>query len=108
MRREGVTEAAGKLQREGLIKYSRGVIEILDRPGLERASCECYGVVKFEFNRLFSSAAKDSSKQDLLHEPRLTIRKEISGGVNKEMNTTTSTTRKKSLHSAWANIAQIA
>lgn len=54
VRREGVTEAAGRLQREGLIRYSRGHIEVLDRPGLEQAACECYGVVKLEFDRLLS------------------------------------------------------
>jgi CRP-like cAMP-binding protein len=54
VRREGVTEAAGKLQRAGLIKYSRGRIEVLDRPGLEKAVCECYQVVKIEFDRLLS------------------------------------------------------
>jgi CRP-like cAMP-binding protein len=54
VRREGVTEAAGKLQRAGLIRYSRGHIDVLDRPGLERAVCECYGVVKAEFDRLLS------------------------------------------------------
>ncbi|MEO8506676.1 MAG: Crp/Fnr family transcriptional regulator [Betaproteobacteria bacterium] len=52
VRREGVTEAAGNLQRAGLIRYSRGRIEILDRRGLEARSCECYGVVKKEFDRL--------------------------------------------------------
>ena len=52
VRREGVTEAAGNLQRAGLIRYSRGHIEVLDRPGLERAVCECYGVVKKECDRL--------------------------------------------------------
>jgi len=54
VRREGVTEAAGKLQRAGLIRYSRGSIEVLDRPGLEQAVCECYRVVKREFDRLLS------------------------------------------------------
>ena len=54
VRREGVTEAAGKLQRAGLIRYSRGRIEVLDRPGLEKAVCECYSVVKQEFDRLLS------------------------------------------------------
>jgi CRP-like cAMP-binding protein len=54
VRREGVTEAAGNLQRAGLISYSRGRIEVLDRPGLERAVCECYAVVKTEFDRLLS------------------------------------------------------
>ena len=52
VRREGVTEAAGKLQDEGLIRYSRGHIHVVDRPGLEKRVCECYGVVKKEFDRL--------------------------------------------------------
>jgi CRP-like cAMP-binding protein len=52
VRREGVTEAAGKLQAQGLIRYSRGRITVLDRPGLERQVCECYAVVKKEYDRL--------------------------------------------------------
>jgi len=52
VRREGVTEAAGKLQRAGLIRYTRGHIEVLDRQRLEQVVCECYGVVKKEFDRL--------------------------------------------------------
>jgi CRP-like cAMP-binding protein len=52
VRREGVTEAAGKLQDIGLIHYSRGRITVLDRPGLEAKACECYQVVKSEFDRL--------------------------------------------------------
>ncbi len=52
VRREGVTEAAGKLHRAGLIDYSRGHIIVLDRPGLEARVCECYQVVKTEFDRL--------------------------------------------------------
>lgn len=52
VRRESVTEAAGRLQREGLIRYSRGRIEILDKPRLENHGCECYQVVKTEFKRL--------------------------------------------------------
>jgi CRP-like cAMP-binding protein len=52
VRREGVTEAAGKLQRAGLINYTRGHIQVLDRPGLEMRVCECYRVVKAEFDRL--------------------------------------------------------
>ncbi|MGJ7583109.1 Crp/Fnr family transcriptional regulator, partial [Variovorax sp. RHLX14] len=47
-----VTEAAGKLQRLNLIKYSRGHITVLDRPGLEKQVCECYEVVKRETDRL--------------------------------------------------------
>jgi CRP-like cAMP-binding protein len=52
VRREGVTDAAGKLQRDGLIEYSRGHIRVLDRPLLEERVCECYQVVKKEFDRL--------------------------------------------------------
>jgi CRP-like cAMP-binding protein len=52
VRREGVTEAALKLQRAGLIRYARGHISVLDRPGLEKRTCECYGVVKKEYDRL--------------------------------------------------------
>lgn len=52
VRREGVTEAAGRLQKAGLIEYRRGRINILDRPGLERACCECYRTVKRETERL--------------------------------------------------------
>jgi CRP-like cAMP-binding protein len=54
VRREGVMEAAGKLQAEGLIHYSRGKITVLDRPKLEARVCECYAVVKRESDRLFS------------------------------------------------------
>jgi len=52
VRREGVTEAALKLQKAGLIRYARGRISVLDRPGLEKRSCECYAVVKKEYDRL--------------------------------------------------------
>lgn len=52
VRREGVTENANKLQKAGLIRYSRGHIEVLDRQGLEHVACECYGVVKQEYDRL--------------------------------------------------------
>jgi len=47
-----VTEAAGALQRDGLIQYRRGHIKVLDRAGLEKRSCECYAVVKKEYDRL--------------------------------------------------------
>src|SRR5512141_1396930 len=57
VRREGVTEAAGKLQDAGLIRYRRGKITVLDRPGLEDRSCECYQVVKTEFDRLLPYVA---------------------------------------------------
>lgn len=52
VRREGVTEAAGRLQRLGVISYHRGHIEVIDRPKLEQLSCECYAVVKKETDRL--------------------------------------------------------
>lgn len=52
VRREGITEAAGNLQRAGVISYRRGHIAVLDRTGLEQRVCECYGVVKTELDRL--------------------------------------------------------
>lgn len=56
VRREGVTEAAGKLQKAGLIHYSRGKIAVVDRPALEARVCECYQVVRQEFDRLLPDA----------------------------------------------------
>lgn len=52
VRREGVTKAAGKLQEDGVISYHRGVIDIIDRTGLEDRVCECYSVVKMEYDRI--------------------------------------------------------
>jgi CRP-like cAMP-binding protein len=57
VRREGVTEAAGNLQRSGFISYRRGHIAVLDRGGLEKRTCECYDVVRTEMKRLFSDIA---------------------------------------------------
>jgi CRP-like cAMP-binding protein len=64
VRREGVTDAAGKLQKLGIIQYARGQITVLDRPELERLSCECYAVVKRETDRLLPAhvAALDAAK----------------------------------------------
>lgn len=59
VRREGVTEAAGNLHKAGLIEYHRGHIKVLDRPGLEARSCECYAVVKKEFDRLLPESMRD-------------------------------------------------
>jgi CRP-like cAMP-binding protein len=56
VRREGVTAAAGDLQRAGVIRYSRGKITVIDRTKLEQLSCECYSVVKKETDRLLNSA----------------------------------------------------
>ena len=57
VRREGVTESALKLQQAGLIRYARGRIVVLDRPGVEKRSCECYAVVKREYERLLPESA---------------------------------------------------
>ena len=54
VRREGVTEAACKLQSSGIIKYSRGKITVINRPKLEKRCCECYGEIKLEFDRLLN------------------------------------------------------
>jgi CRP-like cAMP-binding protein len=55
VRREGITEAAGALQRAGIIRYRRGHITVLERTGLESRACECYAVVKKEMDRLLSA-----------------------------------------------------
>lgn len=61
VRREGVTEAAGKLQRQGVIEYRRGQITVLNRPKLEELCCECYAVVKKETDRLLPFIPKTGS-----------------------------------------------
>ncbi len=66
VRREAVTEAAGKLQTAGLIEYSRGRIKVLDRPALEARACECYATVKTEYERIFQIASDPRSP----HRPR--------------------------------------
>lgn len=62
VRREGVTEAAVKLKKLGVIRYRRGHIEVLDRPGLEQLSCECYAVVKKETERLGSLVGSEENQ----------------------------------------------
>jgi CRP-like cAMP-binding protein len=63
VRREGITEIAGNLQRAGLISYRRGHITVLDRSGLESRTCECYNVVKKESLRLLSVARNHQELQ---------------------------------------------
>ena len=63
VRREGVTEAATALQRAGLISYRRGHITVLDRTGLEQRSCECYAVIKAEYDRLMPPVRCHSVRQ---------------------------------------------
>jgi CRP-like cAMP-binding protein len=63
VRREGVTEAAGKLQKLGVIAYRRGQITVLDRPRLEKLCCECYAVVKKESDRLLPPPANVKSSR---------------------------------------------
>lgn len=69
VRREGVTEAAGKLQQAGVISYRRGHITVLDRAGLESQVCECYAVVKKEFARLLPEVSR---RQDIFLQSRIT------------------------------------
>jgi hypothetical protein len=78
VRREGVTEAAGKLDKLGIIRYSLGKITVLDRPNLEQMSCECYGVVKRETDRLRPPAYR--SKAAELHPIAISDAKARSGG----------------------------
>ena len=67
VRREGVTEAAGRLQERGLIRYRRGHITVLDRAGLEDNVCECYEVVRKEFTRLMSDVRQRQQNVRKLH-----------------------------------------
>jgi DNA-binding transcriptional regulator YhcF (GntR family) len=57
VQRTGVSAAAGALQLAGLIRYRRGIVTIIDRPGLKRRSCECYGISQREFDRLLGDQA---------------------------------------------------
>jgi CRP-like cAMP-binding protein len=67
VRREGITEAAGKLQHTGIISYRRGHITVLDRSGLERQTCECYAVVRKELNRLLSDVQYRQESAGIKH-----------------------------------------
>ena len=80
VRREGVTEAAGKLQEAGLIQYSRGRITVLDRPGLETQVCECYAVVKNEYDRLLSVNPEGSASAPAAVIPKVSEKIHINSG----------------------------
>jgi len=71
VRREGVTEAAGRLRQAGLIQYNRGHIIVLNRKGLEARSCECYQVVKSEFDRLLPFATRPCVSTTLARRPEI-------------------------------------
>lgn len=87
VRREGVTESAGKLQADGLIQYSRGRITVLDRKGLESRACECYQVVKKEFDRLLSDTGATQAVEPLLHvDYRVTSQGEMYAAASHPLN----------------------
>lgn len=77
VRREGITEAAGKLQQAGFVSYRRGHITVLDRSGLEKRACECYHVVKTEFERLLPDLVAMRAVEHL-YKPTLPL----GGGIN--------------------------
>ncbi len=70
VRREGITEAAGSLQRDGVIEYRRGQITVLDRAALEERTCECYMVVRNEFDRLMPWQEPVAPRMPLFETPR--------------------------------------
>jgi CRP-like cAMP-binding protein len=73
VRREGITEAAGRLQQHGFIRYRRGHIAVLERTGLEARACECYAVVRKEFDRLLSDVKYRQQVDQLPALPRRTL-----------------------------------
>jgi CRP-like cAMP-binding protein len=75
VRRVGVTEAAGRLQRAGLIRYRRGRITVLDRNTLEQRACECYAAVTREYDRLLPAVKADSAPQ--ISDPHLALRSTV-------------------------------
>jgi DNA-binding transcriptional regulator YhcF (GntR family) len=72
VRREGITEAAGNLQRDGIIRYRRGHLAVINRSGLETRACECYAVVKKELARLLSDVQYRQSTLAMPTPARLT------------------------------------
>jgi CRP-like cAMP-binding protein len=83
VRREGVTEAAGKLQQAGVIRYRRGHITVLDRSGLESQVCECYEVVKKEFARLLPDVLQ---RQEIFLQPQNALRDSVVRTIDRSTN----------------------
>ncbi len=69
VRRQGITEAAGRLQKAGLIHYSRGRIAVLDRARLEAQVCECYAVIKREYDRLLPESPRGGGTWESATQP---------------------------------------
>lgn len=87
VRREGITEVAGKLQHDGLISYRRGHITVLDRPGLEKRACECYQVVKTEFDRLLPEVAATKTRPPWMGSNVAALRGEKRAAASRSFNT---------------------
>ena len=82
VQRTGVSAAAGDLQRAGLIRYSRGIVTILDRRGLRALACECYGLSKREFDRLLGEAPRRAPTPVVEAHARATLVRRPNGGSN--------------------------
>lgn len=87
VRREGITEVAGKLQHDGLISYRRGRITVLDRSGLEKRACECYQVVKTEFDRLLPDVTASQARLGWMGSNIATLQGEKRATASRHFNT---------------------
>jgi hypothetical protein len=109
VRREGVTEAAGKLQAEGLIRYSRGRIKVLDRSKVEKRVCECYAVVKKEFKRLLPYNIHEPTTQPLPQaddgcDPKSFLRLQRGAGFASHLISSAKSTGRPPTHGVYANV----
>jgi DNA-binding transcriptional regulator YhcF (GntR family) len=86
VRREGVTEAAGQLHKAGLIEYQRGHITVLDRAGLEQRTCECYGMVKEEYDRLLPDIMQAERRRP---QPSLSATKIVASNCTRDFSVLT-------------------
>ncbi|MHB1591509.1 MAG: Crp/Fnr family transcriptional regulator [Sulfuricella sp.] len=87
VRREGITEAAGKLQHAGFVSYRRGHITVLDRSGLEKRACECYQAVKTEFDRLLPDVTATQAVEPRCMRTTATSRGEKRATASRPLNT---------------------